>query len=93
MSTRRSESTFGGDTTTHPSDFTKGTTTTVSTSEQDTSTTEPEKSTATERVGVHEARNESAPGWNAFVIVGVIASLIVIGGAVAGTLFWFCKKR
>ncbi|XP_078346119.1 uncharacterized protein LOC144631547 isoform X2 [Oculina patagonica] len=81
------------DTTTRSSDFTKDTSTTDLPTEQHTSTNEPGKSTATEREGLHEARNGSAPTGNAFVIIGVIASLIVIGGAVAGTLYWFCKKR
>ncbi|XP_020628814.1 pheromone-regulated protein PRM7-like isoform X2 [Orbicella faveolata] len=91
ISTRTS--TTERDTTARSSDLATETSTTEFTSKQRISPTELGKSTATNTDGVKEARNESASKGNVFVIVGVIACLIVIGGAAAGTLFWFWKKR
>ena len=81
------------ETTPRSSDLTTEISTTEVTSGQRIPPTERAKSTSMNRDGVQEARNESTSKGSVFVIVGVIASLTVIGGAVAGTLFWFCKKR
>jgi len=49
-------------------------------------------SSTTDNESVHKARNESAAEGNVVVIVSVLASLAVIGGAVAGVALCFCRK-
>ena len=49
--------------------------------------------TPTGEANVHEERNESeAKETMTYVIIGVVTSLIVIGGAVVGTVLCFCRK-
>ena len=49
--------------------------------------------TGTGEANVHGARNQSeAKGTMTYVIIGLVTSLIVIGGAVVGAVLCFCRK-